>query len=116
MSKVLFPLLPRILQDQIDEEGGFFKSMRFEQKKDQTDVQPSLSKEVDLLFKAPYLSLRGRGGPDPGTGGSQVRNPPPPKIRRAWGLLHAKSYAVSSGWCGAEAWRGTASPGVVPII
>ncbi|GBM61719.1 hypothetical protein AVEN_120568-1 [Araneus ventricosus] len=30
-----------------------------------------------------------------GTGGSQVRNPIPLKIRRVWGLLHAKSYVVA---------------------
>ncbi|GBL95937.1 hypothetical protein AVEN_221025-1, partial [Araneus ventricosus] len=30
-----------------------------------------------------------------GTGGSQVRNPIPLKIRRASGLLHAKSYVVA---------------------
>ncbi|GBO38997.1 hypothetical protein AVEN_246840-1 [Araneus ventricosus] len=30
-----------------------------------------------------------------GPGGFQVRNPIPPKIRRVWGLLYAKSYAVA---------------------
>ncbi|GBM54136.1 hypothetical protein AVEN_113299-1 [Araneus ventricosus] len=30
-----------------------------------------------------------------GLGGSQVRNPIPPKIRRVWDLLHAKSYVVA---------------------
>ncbi|GBM65278.1 hypothetical protein AVEN_193812-1 [Araneus ventricosus] len=34
-------------------------------------------------------------GLDPGTGGSQARNPIPLKIRRVWGLLHAKSYIVA---------------------
>ncbi|GBN94595.1 hypothetical protein AVEN_271156-1 [Araneus ventricosus] len=29
------------------------------------------------------------------SGGSQVRNPIPLKIRRAWGLLHSKSYIVA---------------------
>ncbi|GBM67268.1 hypothetical protein AVEN_190090-1 [Araneus ventricosus] len=29
------------------------------------------------------------------TGGSQIRNPIPLKIRRVWGLLHAKSYVVA---------------------
>ncbi|GBM83336.1 hypothetical protein AVEN_101099-1 [Araneus ventricosus] len=30
-----------------------------------------------------------------GPEGSMVRNPIPLKIRRVWGLLHAKSYAVA---------------------
>ncbi|GBL74494.1 hypothetical protein AVEN_188871-1 [Araneus ventricosus] len=29
------------------------------------------------------------------TGGLKVRNPIPPKIRRVWGLLHAKPYIVA---------------------
>ncbi|GBO37443.1 hypothetical protein AVEN_161633-1 [Araneus ventricosus] len=29
------------------------------------------------------------------TGDSQVQNPIPLKIRRVWGLLHAKSYVVA---------------------
>ncbi|GBN70335.1 hypothetical protein AVEN_217677-1 [Araneus ventricosus] len=29
------------------------------------------------------------------TEASQVRNPIPPKVRRVWGLLHAKSYLVA---------------------
>ncbi|GBO00806.1 hypothetical protein AVEN_7465-1 [Araneus ventricosus] len=41
----------------------------------------------------------GRGGLVLGSriraGGVQLRNPIPPKIRRAWGLLHAKSYVVA---------------------
>ncbi|GBL83396.1 hypothetical protein AVEN_110700-1 [Araneus ventricosus] len=43
-----------------------------------------------------------------GTGGFQVRNPIPLKIRRVWGLLYVKSYVgeqTSSRWCGAEVWR-----------
>ncbi|GBO27163.1 hypothetical protein AVEN_16625-1 [Araneus ventricosus] len=39
------------------------------------------------------------------TSGPEVRNPIPLKIRRVWGLLHAKSYVVAR-WCGAEVWRG----------
>ncbi|GBM63673.1 hypothetical protein AVEN_112837-1 [Araneus ventricosus] len=33
-------------------------------------------------------------GLDFGSGGFQVRNPIPPKIRRVWGLLPLKSYVV----------------------
>ncbi|GBL81362.1 hypothetical protein AVEN_165496-1, partial [Araneus ventricosus] len=45
------------------------------------------------------------------------RNPIPLKIRRVWGLLHAKSYGsvqTSSRWCGAEVWRGGCQLGCRP--
>ncbi|GBM70314.1 hypothetical protein AVEN_102652-1 [Araneus ventricosus] len=39
-------------------------------------------------------SMRGRGDLVVRSRRSQVRNPIPLKIRRVWGLLHAKSYVV----------------------
>ncbi|GBN62128.1 hypothetical protein AVEN_188457-1 [Araneus ventricosus] len=54
-----------------------------------------------------------------GTGGSQVRNPIPLKIRRVWGLLHAKSYVVAKRPPVGVAWKfgeGGASSGVVLVI
>ncbi|GBM40075.1 hypothetical protein AVEN_23162-1 [Araneus ventricosus] len=43
-----------------------------------------------------------------GTGGSQVRNPIPLKIRRRWGLLKSKSYVVAKRPPAgdAKAWKG----------
>ncbi|GBM20786.1 hypothetical protein AVEN_108239-1 [Araneus ventricosus] len=45
-------------------------------------------------FSLPNLRSRWPSG-NVWTGGSQVRNPIPLKIRRVWGLLHAKSYVVA---------------------
>ncbi|GBM44015.1 hypothetical protein AVEN_218161-1 [Araneus ventricosus] len=40
-----------------------------------------------------------------GTGGSQVRNPIPLKIRRVWDQLHAKSYVVANRRPVGVAWK-----------
>ncbi|GBN35996.1 hypothetical protein AVEN_86954-1 [Araneus ventricosus] len=46
-----------------------------------------------------HVCLEGRGGlvarPRPRDRRSQARSPIPLKIRRVWGLLHAKSYVVA---------------------
>ncbi|GBM92980.1 hypothetical protein AVEN_190073-1 [Araneus ventricosus] len=39
------------------------------------------------------------------TVGSQAPNPIPPKIRHAWGLLHAKSYVVAKRPPVGVAWK-----------
>ncbi|GBN57044.1 hypothetical protein AVEN_44338-1 [Araneus ventricosus] len=52
-------------------------------------------------------------------GGSQVRNPIPLKIRRVWGLLHAKSYVVAKRppvGVARKFGEGGASSGVVLVI
>ncbi|GBO06136.1 hypothetical protein AVEN_163342-1 [Araneus ventricosus] len=59
------------------------------------------------------------GKADLGTGGSQVRNSIPLKIRRVWGLLHAKSYVVAKRPLVSVARKfgeGDASSGAVHVI
>ncbi|GBO45686.1 hypothetical protein AVEN_81945-1 [Araneus ventricosus] len=50
---------------------------------------------VDWDYSSKTLLRPRWPGLDLGTGGSQVRNPIPPKIRRVWGLLHDESYVVA---------------------
>ncbi|GBN29114.1 hypothetical protein AVEN_181260-1 [Araneus ventricosus] len=49
-----------------------------------------VAKTLDFATRPPPFERLGFG-----TGGFQVRNPIPPKIRCAWGSLHAKPYAVA---------------------
>ncbi|GBN89144.1 hypothetical protein AVEN_182994-1 [Araneus ventricosus] len=64
------------------------------------------SEKLYLIF--PIVRV-GRGGLvvglRPSAGGLQVRNPIPLKIRRAWGLLHAKSYVVAKRPPVGVAWK-----------
>ncbi|GBM63580.1 hypothetical protein AVEN_173079-1 [Araneus ventricosus] len=64
-----------------------------------------LSIDLHLLM----YPREGRGGlevrPRLRAGGPQVRNPFPPKIRRVWGPLHAKSYVVAKRPSAGVAWK-----------
>ncbi|GBN11617.1 hypothetical protein AVEN_176267-1 [Araneus ventricosus] len=57
-------------------------------------IQPGCIGALEINAAASVFSETGQGL-DLGTGGSQVRNPILLKIRRVWGLLHAKSYVVA---------------------
>ncbi|GBM38627.1 hypothetical protein AVEN_37432-1 [Araneus ventricosus] len=84
---------------------------------------PPLGKSNGHKSVADYLSdaaaSREWQGLGFGAGGFQVRNPIPLKIRRVWGLLHAKSYVVAKRPPVGVSWKfreGSASSAVVLVI
>ncbi|GBN96572.1 hypothetical protein AVEN_180189-1 [Araneus ventricosus] len=92
-----------------------------------TDLKPKwhgyirCPKKVEQAFISLNIGPRWPSGKVPTSGpeGRRFRNPIPPKIRRVWGLLHAKPYAVAKRppvGVARKLGEGCASPGVVLVI